>query len=242
MRVIRGGSKLNKGESKAEHRAEIAGFVDVLTELDKMSRWGRDRRHTERLTVRQRTMLSMAARRSALYVFLSVWIGVPAVFFAWKLFGPRGAVFMAVVGLLPVAATVTWLTRRLLHGQGQLWAEAAAYVCRGILNASLCFLFANVVLIAFGVLAHRWISSLCAEFSELTVWALEGVDLGLEGKVRAWIAAVRQSGEMLAGDYMVLVIALLAVSVLCVAVPACAYLYVKTTENRVTRRVEELFL
>lgn len=240
--MIRGNPKLNRGESKAEHRADIAGFVDVLTELDKMSRWGRDRRHTERLTVRQRTMLSMAALRSAIYVFLSTWIGVPSVFFAWKLFGPRGAAFMAVVGLLPVAATVTWLTRRLLHGQGQVWAEAAAYVCRGILNASLCFLFANVVLVALGVLAHRWISAFYAEFSELTAWALEGLDLGAEEKVRGWIAAVRQSGEMLTGDYMLPVIALLAVSVLCVAVPACAYFYVRTTESRVSRKVEELFL
>lgn len=226
-------------ESSAERRADLAGLVDVLTELDKMARWGSDRRHNVGLTVRQRTMLSMAALRSSIYLFISCGLGVASMYLAWRLFGIRGSMVMFFAVMLPAVTTVAWVAVRMSHGEGAVWCQAARRVCLGFFEGATIFVFMNGLLLAIGVLVRRWCMAVWRSIIELLGWALEdGISNNLEWDIvnRLWRAI-----EIVLNGYGAIVTLLLVVLIVVVLLPCSVYGYIAFKEKHVGKKVEAFF-
>lgn len=244
------GVRQEKGifRSKAEDSAEIESFVDVITELNKASRWGRDRRNNnERLTARQVTALRVASARCSIYCFISLTIAVVTTVTVYYI--SEGSLLLmvpaAVLTFYPAVTLIHYIVREFLTGEGKLWASGAGVVCQGIFYGALIFLFSLAVLTVVCVLCHQLLSTLSSFILRVTndvvfdVWGTGGTWFGdhvyfLPSVIKTLSALVFEKG---------FVIALLsfACCLTAVLIPYGIFLFVVWRERRITRIVEELF-
>ncbi len=222
--------------SKSDSQIDVTGLVDVMTELGKMTRWGRDVRYTEHLMPRQKIALNLSTTRSFIYTHISLWVGVPSIVATYIMLGTIPAILMAFVTLTPVLWVLVWVCLNFLQGEGDLWADGARRVCLGVVQASIISVFVAVFGIIMGLVAHKWLTIGWAKLEEVVVQLQIPIDTKSPLLVK-----IANCINILLQDIIQFFMVTFVGTALCVLIPICSYAFVRLRENRIRNEVIEKF-
>ncbi len=224
-------------QSRSDSQIDVTGLVDVMTELGKMTRWGRDVRYTEHLMPRQKIALNLSTTRSFLYIFIGLWIGIPSILIAKIIFGSYAAILMSAVTMGPVIWVLGWMGLNFLQGEGDLWAEGAKRVCLGIAESSIISVFVAVLGILMGLLTRKWLAISWQKLHELMV----ELQIPTDTKIPWLSQQLGQYINALSQNWIQLFVAAFWGTILCVSIPLAIYAFVRWRENKIRRIVAEKF-